>query len=237
MAQTLHETGADPAILRAATEEDVVIGQRIVRHKLSSRFLHWSVAATFILTLLSGLPIWTPIFHWMSGLFGGLAVCRWLHPLLGCAFFGFSLLLFFAWFGDMRFEKGDGAWFGPRMVQYFMYKGEDVDSGKYNGGQKIYFFMVTLLALIVFLSGFVLWYPMEFTTELRQISVVVHDAAFILFASSVVVHIYLSTAMEPGTFGSMTHGSVSKTWARFHHPRWFRQVTGERSDRDRDPRN
>lgn len=232
MAQTLHDTGADPAIARAASEEDIVVGHEIVRHKLSSRFIHWSVALTFILSLLSGLPIWTPIFGWMATLFGGLAVCRWIHPWVGSAFFGFSLLLFFAWLGDMRFEKGDGAWFGPKVVQYFTYKGEDIDSGKYNGGQKVYFFMVVLLALIVFASGFVLWYPMEFTTELRQISLVVHDAAFILFASSVVVHIYLSTAMEPGTFRSMTRGTVSKPWARLHHPRWYRQLTGERDDRD-----
>jgi formate dehydrogenase subunit gamma len=231
MAQTLHDTGADPAVARAASEEDVVVGHEIIRHKLSSRFFHWSVALTFILCLLTGLPVWTPIFGWMASLFGGLAVCRWLHPVIGCAFFGFSLILFFAWIGDMRFEKGDGAWFGPKAVQYFSYKGEDIESGKYNGGQKIYFYLVTILAIIIFASGFVLWYPMEFTTELRQISVLVHDATFILFAAAVIVHIYLSTAMEPGTFQSMTRGTVSKPWARLHHLRWFREVTGDRDRR------
>src|SRR5215470_10160768 len=230
MANNNHETIGDPAVARAASEEDVVVGHEIVRHKLSSRIIHWAVAVTFIATLLSGLPIWTPIFTWMASIFGGLAVCRWLHPWVGVAFLLSTLVLFVAWFRDMRFERGDAGWLGPKMIQYFRYQGEDAPSGKYNGGQKILFYEVLILAIILFASGFVMWYPMEFTGELRQLALVVHDAAFILFAASIVVHIYLGTAMEPGTFQSMTRGTVSKPWARLHHARWYREVTGDRDE-------
>ena len=76
----------------ARTTEDVVVGQEIVRHRLSSRAIHWTVASFFFLSLLSGLPIWTPIFGWMAALFGGLSVCRWLHPWAGLLFFVASLV-------------------------------------------------------------------------------------------------------------------------------------------------
>lgn len=39
--------------------------------------------------------------------------------------------------------------------------------------------------------------------------------------------ISLGTAAMPGTFGSMTRGTVTKAWARLHHPRWAREVMGE----------
>jgi len=47
----------------------------------------------------------------------------------------------------------------------------------------------------------------------------------------IVFHIYLGTVAEPGTFGSMTRGTVTRAWARLHQPRWYREVTGEESRR------
>ena len=29
-----------------------------------------------------------------------------------------------------------------------------------------------------------------------------------------------------GTFNSMTRGTVSKAWARIHHPKWYRELMG-----------
>ena len=55
--------------------------------------------------------------------------------------------------------------------------------------------------------------------------------AFILFFVAIVFHIYLGTIGEPGTFRSMTRGTVTRAWARLHHPRWFREVTGEQPRR------
>ncbi|HTE53907.1 MAG TPA: formate dehydrogenase subunit beta [Kofleriaceae bacterium] len=207
--------------------EDAVIGNYIVRHRLSSRVIHWSVALFFFGALFSGLPIWTPIFGWMANLFGGLEVCRWLHAWLGIAFSAAALVMVIHWARDMRMERGDWAWLGPKMIRYFRRNGDDPDTGRYNGGQKIFFFLVALLALCLLGSGLVLWFPMSLGRPLAEISWILHDAAFILFAASIVVHIYLGTAALPGTFRSMTRGVVSKRYARLHHPRWYREVTGD----------
>jgi len=45
----------------------------------------------------------------------------------------------------------------------------------------------------------------------------------------IIGHIYLGTAAEPGTFRAITGGTVTKDWARLHHPRWYREVTGEQA--------
>jgi formate dehydrogenase beta subunit/formate dehydrogenase gamma subunit len=217
---------AAPAVKGA--REDTVVGDRIVRHALASRVIHWSVALFFFLALFSGLPIWTPIFGWMAALFGGLSVCRWLHPWAGIAFSGAALLMIAYWFKDMLMAKGDWGWLGPKFIAYFRRKtAEDPTVGKYNGGQKIFFQLVGLLMLCLLATGIVLWYPGSFTADQRQVSWPLHDAAFLLFAVSIVGHIYLGTAALPGTFRSMTRGTVSKAYARLHHPRWYRETTGE----------
>jgi formate dehydrogenase beta subunit/formate dehydrogenase gamma subunit len=220
----------EPAKPSGSAREDTLVGDQIVRHGAWSRVIHWTTALTFMGSLLSGLPIWTPIFGWLAYLFGGLAVCRWLHPWSGIAFAVVSLIMFVHWVGEMLLEKSERGWLGPKLVKYLLYQGEDPDVGKYNGGQKLYFFLAEILALLLLASGVILWWPLTFEPMLREISWLVHDAAFILFAASIVFHIYLGTAAEPGTFRSMTRGTVTKPWARLHHPRWFREVTGKDSN-------
>ena len=224
----------DPAVRLARRREDVAVGEEIVRHRLSVRLVHWSVAATFLLSLISGLPIWTPVFGWMAGLLGGLSVCRVVHPYAGLAFFGLSCALFAQWVGRMRLERGEWGWFGPKLVRYMRWEEQpDARTGKYNGGQKLYFWAVSLGALVLLLSGVVLWYPTEVSAPLHWTAVIVHDAAFVLFTAGLVFHVYLGTAAEPGTFQSMIRGTVTRDWARFHHPGWYAEVTGEEVRRER----
>jgi formate dehydrogenase iron-sulfur subunit len=226
-----YDASPSAAIALARGTENVVVGDELVRHTLLSRIVHWTVALSFFVALLSGLPIWTPIFGWMAHLFGGMPVCRWLHPWAGVVFFVALFLMFVRWFSQMLFQPHDRGWMRRRMVAYFHPEPEDTGVGKYNAGQKGLFFLVALLGLVLLLSGVVLWFPYEFAQDLRQASWVVHDGVFILFAVVIVAHIYLATASEPGTFRAMTRGTVSKAWARMHHPRWYDEVTGEDKQR------
>jgi formate dehydrogenase subunit gamma len=228
MSTSLRSPALDPAIVRARDVEDVVVGDQIVRHRLASRVIHWSVALTFFASLLSGLPIWTPIFGWMAGLFGGLQVCRWLHPWAGVAFTVASAVMFFHWLKEMILRPEERDWLGPKTLRYLRHETtEDEDVGKYNGGQKLFFFVVSLGAVGLLASGIVLWLPVSFPPLLKEIAILLHEVTFILFAVAIVFHIYLGTAAEPGTFGSMVRGTVTRSWARLHHPGWYRQVTGE----------
>jgi len=217
----------DTAIVVARKREDVAVGSEIVRHRLFSRLMHWTVALTFVLATLTGLPIWTPVFGWMAHLFGGLTVCRIVHPWVGVAFVLAALVQFVEWISDMLLEPWERDWIGPRLTRYMRYEEDDPRTGKYNGGQKLYFWAVSLGALGLLLSGLLMWFPTSFPRWLMQLAYIIHDFTFICFAVSLVFHIYLGTAAEPGTFGSMTRGTVTRPWARLHHPRWYREVTGE----------
>jgi len=221
----------DTAIAVAREREDVIVGGEIVRHRRSSRLIHWTVAVTFFVSLLTGMPIWSPVFGWMAGLFGGLSVCRVLHPWAGIAFSLASVVMFFHWLAEMRLEPRDKEWFGPRALQYMRYETDDSDVGKYNGGQKLFYWAAGLGNVGLLLSGLLIWFPRAFPPLLLQLSYILHDVTFILFAVAIVLHIYLATAAEPGTFRSMTRGTVTRGWARLHHPRWYREITGEEARR------
>jgi formate dehydrogenase subunit gamma len=173
------------------------------------------------------MPIWTPVFGWMAHLFGGLSVCRVVHPWAGVAFFIASIVMFFQWVSDMHLEPAERDWLGPRAIQYMRYQTDDSQVGKYNGGQKLYFWAVSLGAVGLLLSGLLMWFPTGFPPLVKQLAFLIHDFTFFCFAVSLVFHVYLGTAAEPGTFGSMIRGTVTKAWARLHHPRWSREVTGE----------
>ena len=228
MSSVMDGKHVDTAIVAARTRENVVVGDEIVRHRRLSRWIHWSVAVTFFLGVFSGMPIWTPVFHWMAALLGGLEVCRWLHPYAGSAFFVVSVVQFFHWLGDMHFQKSERGWWRPsKLMSYMRYEDEPAaDTGKYNGGQKMFFFAVCLGALGLLVSGIVMWFPLQFPQIVRELAILLHDITFIFFIVGIVFHIYLGTAAEPGTFRSMTRGTVTRAWARLHHPGWFRQVTG-----------
>jgi len=198
---------AEQAIVRARTTEDIAVGDELVRHRLSSRVIHWAVGVLFLVCLLSGLPIWTPVFGWMAGLLGGLAVCRVLHPWAGLLFFASAAAMFVHWLKDMRFTPRDWDWFGPKALAYVTYAEHDEEVGKYNGGQKLFFFAVMLGALGLLVSGVVLWWPTRFPQGVRVASILLHEVTFILFTVAIVFHVYLGTAALPGTFAAMTRGT------------------------------
>jgi formate dehydrogenase subunit gamma len=224
----LQESLGDVAVARARSTEDLVVGDDIVRERLSARVVHWSVALTFFVCLFTGLPIWTPYLGFLANLFGGLHVCRLLHPWAGVAFAAASVLMFRQWVSQMLLTRADREFITPRgMLRYFEYRNEDAQVGKYNGGQKMLFWAAALGALGLLASGLVMWFPLAFPQPLRETSYLLHDVAFSLFFAMIIGHIYLGTAAEPGTFRSITRGTVTKSWARLHHPLWYREVTGE----------
>jgi formate dehydrogenase subunit gamma len=218
------------AIARARSTEDVVVGDEIVRERLSARVVHWTVALTFFVCLFTGLPIWTPYLGFLAHLFGGLHVCRLLHPWAGVAFAAASVLMFVQWVSQMKLTRADREFLTPcGMIRYFEYRNEDADVGKYNGGQKLLFWAAAAGTLGLLATGLVMWFPLSFAQPVREASYLLHDVAFSLFFAMIIGHIYLGTAAEPGTFRSMVRGTVTTSWARLHHPRWYREVTNQQA--------
>jgi len=199
---------------------------------LYTRFLHWSVALFFILSLVSGFAIYSPhLFQLLTPLFGGGPTTRWLHPWFGVGFSVFFFFQFLNWFVPMAWTRTDSR-FMRHLKEYAgnLENLEPEDTGFFNGGQKLYFWTIVLSAVIFLITGIPMWLDQSVPRVLTAISYVLHDVAALVMLAGFMIHVYQSTANEPGTFRSMIDGTVTEAWGWTHRPAWYREVTG------RDPR-
>ena len=197
-----------------------------------TRVLHWSVAIFFVLALLSGFALYTPwLFRWLTPLFGGGPMTRLLHPWFSLAFVLVFVLQFLNWLRPMMWTAHDTRWM--RNIRAYATNADEVepeDVAFFNGGQKAYFWAVVICALVFLIPGLPMWFPGLFGRVIVAISYVLHDLAALVMLGGFILHLYEGTVSQPGTFQSMTRGTVTRRWAWTHHPAWYRDVTG------RDPR-
>ncbi len=198
----------------------------IERYTPSQRSNHWAVAILFVLAALSGLALFHPALFGLSGLFGGGTWTRILHPFIGVAMFVFFLVLAIRFAGHNRIEARDRQWL--RQINDVVHNREEKlpPVGRYNAGQKLLYWTLVLNMLVLLFSGIVIWreYFSSFfgITTLRLAAVLHALAAFVLIVS-IIVHIYAAIWIK-GSMGAMLYGTVSRAWARKHHPLWAKEV-------------
>jgi formate dehydrogenase subunit gamma len=208
--------------------QTVVHRGELLRHPVYTRVLHWLVAISFILSLLSGFAIYSAWFYrFLTPLFGGGAMTRFLHPWFGLFFEVFFLFQFLNWFTPMIWTNNDTRWM-RRIRQYTTNtaKVETEDVGFFNGGQKLYFWVIAISAVLFLITGLLMWFDNLTGRWVVAVSYVIHDIAALVMLAGFIIHIYEGTAAMPGTFRSMTNGTVTEKWAWTHHPAWYRVVTG-----------
>jgi formate dehydrogenase subunit gamma len=218
---------------RARREADrvgstVVHRGELLRHPVYTRVLHWLVAISFILSLLSGFAIYSPwLFRFLTPIFGGGSMTRLLHPWFGIFFVIFFLFQFLNWMTPMLWTRDDSRWL-KRIKQYITNrdKVEPADVGFFNAGQKLYFWTIVLSGVLFLITGLLMWFDNLTPRWLVAGSYIVHDLAALLMLAGFIVHVYEGTAAMPGTFRAMTNGTVTRKWAWTHHPAWYRDVTG-----------
>ena len=201
----------------------------IQRHSNGSRVTHWAVAIVFTFLFLSGLALFSPFFFWLSQVLGGGSLMRFLHPLAGAAlvvlFYPYAVALV----GDNRWRPDDSKWV-KHMAAYMRKQHSDIgQTHKYNAGQKMMFWSMVPIIAVLALTGVALWQPWfapYFTPGLRRAAGLVHAVcAFIMFVG-IGIHVY-AALWTKGSIDAAIRGTVTRAWARFHHPAWERDMTGK----------
>jgi formate dehydrogenase subunit gamma len=194
----------------------------IERYRFGERLLHWWVAFSFIALMVSGFALGYPRAYFLSGLFGGGQTMRFLHPWIGVGFFAGVLVMVVSWMRDMRFDATDREWI--RRLRVYARSGHTgLDTSRYNAGQKGYFWFSFFAGLLLLVTGLPLWFPWLASAGVGRAFRLLHHAVFLLTVGGFILHVYLSVVMFPGTLSAMTTGRVTRAWAAWHHPRWFRQ--------------
>jgi len=209
--------------------EQIVPHGHVLRYAFHERLNHWVAAGSYIYLMLTGLAFWSPWLYWLAAIFGGGPVSRMIHPWVGLIFTAAVTYMFAMWHKQMRFTEVDRQWWNS--LHYYITNQDDKmpPAGRYNAGQKLLFWTFFFGALVLLLSGLVLWFTDYLPWNLRwlrYVSVILHPAAALLTIGNFMIHVYMGVFAERGAFGSVIRGDVSMAFAKRYHPGWYKEIVG-----------
>lgn len=199
----------------------------IKRYTASDRLNHWTVAITFMLLALSGLALFHPAFFFLTHLFGGGPWTRILHPFAGVLLFAGFVGMMLRFWKLNRITADDRQWL--RQVGDVIRNREEnlPPVGHYNAGQKYLFWTMVVCIPLLLLTGVLVWRP-HFAPLMPifavRLAVLLHAVAAFVIIAGIVVHIYAAIWVQ-GSVRAMTRGTVTRAWAKQHHPAWYREIT------------
>ena len=206
-------------------------GRQLLRFGPWDRMVHWGAAISFVLLAVTGIiilfgkHILLPIIGYT--LFAWLAIlAKNIHNFVGPVFAFCTILLFVTFVKDNLPKMHDFQWFAKAGG---LFSGQHVPSERFNAGEKSWFWIgVTLLGVVVSVTGFILNFPnFEQGRLLMQQANVIHAIASIVFMTLALGHIYMGTLGVEGAYESMRTGYVDEVWAKEHHEFWYQEAIGQ----------
>ena len=224
-------------------------GQTIERFKAFERFGHWCLAGSFIMLAITGLlllfgrSVIIPVFgHEANSAIANFSI--WVHNNIAWVFMASLVAIFVMWVAHNIPTKLDLQWFakGGGIVG-----NAHPSARKFNGGQKLIFWMTVVLGASVSMSGLSLLFPFEFPMfastfevintivpamglqtdllphEEMQLAHLWHAIVATTMIIAIVAHIYIGSVGMEGAFDAMGNGQVDLEWARQHHDLWVEE--------------
>jgi formate dehydrogenase subunit gamma len=200
------------------------------RYTAGARINHWITATSLVLLALSGLALFHPSLFFLTGLLGGGQLTRAIHPWIGVVLFVSFLGLFVRFWRANLWERADIVWLAKLRDVLGAHEERLPEVGKYNAGQKVVFWSMSVLIVMLISSGIVIWdeYFADYTTlEAKRIAVLLHSLAAIVAICVWIVHVYAAIWVR-GTISAMTQGHVTGGWAWRHHRKWLRELVARK---------
>ena len=201
-------------------------GRTLLRFNVLERGNHWMVASCFIILGLSGLNL-TFGRHILLPIVGPeafTAISQWgkyAHNFLAFPFTLGLVVMLLIWVKDNIPNARDLAWFkaGGGLIG-----NEHPDAGRFNGGQKMVFWITVMGGAVVAVSGYLLVFPFFFTDIAgMQLSHIIHSLLSVLMIAAMLAHIYIGSVGMDGAFDAMGTGQVDLNWAKQHHALWVKE--------------
>jgi formate dehydrogenase subunit gamma len=209
-------------------------GRLLQRFSDFERIVHWTVAISFCVLGISGLimlfgkhvllpVIGYTLFGWLTNL------GKNLHNFIAPFFIVGVAVMIVMWLRDNLPRAYDWQWFGKAWA--FFTRGAHIPSGRFNAGEKAWFWGgVLLLSIFVTWSGLILLFPnFDQTRATMQDAWVWHATAALFYIALSFGHIYMGTIGVEGAYRNMREGVTDETWAREHHSIWYEEVKSGRS--------
>lgn len=212
----------------------------IQRFSPVDRAVHLFRLIAFLILAVTGLIMAFNLHLWQDLLFPSPQRMLDFHIWSGVVFIVSTIVGIFLWFRDALFASYDKDWvkvFGG----YLGHKGE-VPAGRFNAGQKMFYWYTAAFGILISITGIILTFRDLFELSVVFWTSTIHNLLGFFIIAGVLGHAYLGTVANPGTWRVLVDGSVSREWARHHHPNWYRSlvefgVINEKPSRDRNNRD
>jgi len=143
---------------------------------------------------------------------------RQTHPIVGFIAIAAVLAILLYWAREMPAAAGDAEWI--RGLGGYFGGDKKLPAGKFNAGQKIFFWIAVLLGIVLALTGILMYIYRGTRYPLLQLLYTAHDLAALSMLLTILGHVYLGVFVNPHTLKTLFGGKVSSIWAKEHHPNW-----------------
>lgn len=190
-------------------------GQQVYYFNLFNRIIHWVAAFSFSLLVITGLLVI------LGKMFGGGAVImngRSVHIFAAVLFLTSAVPMFLMWLKNMFPAFYDIKWM-IIMGGYLSSKTKVVPAGKFNAGQKMWFWLATMGGFVMAYTGFYLW-SFRGDVDTLRLMAIIHNFLGAAMIALFLVHLYMSLFAIAGSLGSMLSGYKSQEEINILHSRY-----------------
>jgi len=228
-------------------------GRKIKRWGWFSRLVHWVTAISFIalsitgISMLIGKNLLIPVLG-KAGFASWAQLSLQVHNVIGPLFAIGIICMILMWVWYNFPTRVDFAWLAAGGGMFS--KNSHPSAGRMNAGEKIWFWLLATVGVVVCLTGLSLVAPIygftipswaEFLPwtsgsrgDMQQASLI-HAGLAIVWTSIALGHIYIGTAGTEGAFEGMATGYVSEEWAIQHHDLWAKKMLQKGKALEEDP--
>ena len=211
---------------RIMIEDSPEVGRKLLRFSFFERLNHWMTATAFILLAITGLNY---VFgkRLLFPLIGPEAFATWshwakyVHNFVSWAFMVGLVFMILVWIKDNLPSRTDIRW----IREFGGFVGDKhPPARRFNAGQKMIFWSVTLGGLALSVSGLLMLFPFSvLNIEGMQIAQYVHATVGMVLIAIIIAHIYIGSLGMEGAYDAMGSGKVDLAWARAHHSLWVEE--------------
>ncbi len=203
-------------------------GVMIPRYSIGERILHWYTATFFIILAVTGLSLLLGRSGLILVLGHGpaasyLSFSKLAHNFSSPLFLAGIFVEFLLWFRQNIFHKRDLQWL--KNMGGMVGSGPHPHTGKINGGEKMWFWLMVIFGIAVGITGVLLDFPIWGQSRyVMQVSHVIHTTVAVFFITAAFGHMYMGSLGSEGAFDAMWKGEVDTSWAKQHADLWYDEV-------------
>lgn len=190
-------------------------GEQVLFFSAYNRIIHLIAAVSFTLLVVTGLLM---IF---GAYFGGgafIRISRYVHLISALVFVIPGVLMFAMWIKDMLPQAHDIKWMFI-LGGYLSKEKKPVPAGKFNAGQKMYFWFATVGGGVMAYSGYLIW-GFGGALDTVRLFTIIHNILGMVIVAFYLTHVYMSVFAIAGSLQSIRTGYKPKNEVDILHSRY-----------------